>query len=213
MGTVSDLKDIDLDYIYEFMEGGISDEMPQEVADYLEMMDKVRGMRLRIDKWASKDAIVNHLIKIDGLSYYLANKLYNQTVEFFYCDSSISKQAWRNVYAEQMEKVIAFAISMMKDASDAAKVGRMILDMAKIRQLDQPDVEELPQELFERPFKLYTTNPEDLGLPGIDRRKLAQFIDNMEDLSEVEKDIIRREARILPLKVFPTDEENPRKSG
>ena len=192
MAKISDIKDIDLDHIYEFMEGGISKEMPQDVADYLEMMDKVRGMRLRIDKWASKDAIVSHLIKIDGLSYYLANKLYNQAVEFFYCDSSISKAAWRNVYAEQMEKVISFAIAMMKDATDAAKVGRMILDMAKIRQLDQLDIEELPQELFDRPFKLYTINPEDLGLPGINRHKLAQFIDNLEDMSEAEKDIIRR---------------------
>lgn len=213
MAKINDIQDIDLDQIYDFIENGVREDAPPEIVEYLEAMDKVRGMFLRIDKWASKDAIVNHLIKIDNLSRYQADKLYNQTLEYFYADNTISKAAWRNIYAEQMQKVVTFAIATMENASDASKVAKMILEMGKMRQLDVPDIEELPKELFERPFKLYNMNPEDLGLPTINRTKLAQFIDNMEDLSEAEKEIIKREARILPLKVFPIDEENPRKGG
>lgn len=210
---INTIQDIELDQIYDFIENGVREDAPSEIVDYLEAMDKVRGMFLRIDKWASKDAIVNHLIKIDGLSRYQADKLYNQTLEYFYSDNTISKAAWRNIYAEQMQKVISFAIATMENASDAAKVVKMILEMGKMRQLDEPDKEELPIELFERPFKMYFMNPEDLGLPTIDRKKLAQKIDSWEDLSEAEREIIKREARVLPLKVFPSDEENPRKRG
>lgn len=209
------LQDIELDQIYDFIENGISEEskIPKEIADYLEMMDKVRGMHLRIDKYASKDAIVNHLIKVDGLSRYLASKLYDQTVEYFYCDNRVSKSAWRNVYAELLMKVIVFAIEKAKDTADAAKIGRMILDLGKLRQLDQPDKEDLPVELFQRPFKLYTTDAEALGMGKVDRAKLAEFIDSFDELSEAEKIQIKREAQILPVKVFLDAEEDPRKTG
>lgn len=209
------LKDIDLDNIYEFIENGITEEtkIPKDIADYLEMMDKVRGMHLRIDKYASKDAIVNHLIKVDGLSRYMATKLYDQTIEYFYCDTRISKEAWRNVLAEMMQKIIVFAIEKAKDVSDAAKIGKMIADMAKLRQLDQPDKDELPFELFQRPFKLYMTDAKALGMPDADRIKLAEFIDSLEDLSEAQKIQIKREAQILPVKVFLDETEDPRKAG
>src|SRR5690606_26769527 len=121
---------------------------------YMLEMDKVRGMTLRIDKYASKEAIINHLVKVDKYSRYYATKLYNQAMEYFYCDSTISKTAWRNIYADKMEKVINFAIAVMKDTSDAAKVNRMIFEMGRLRQLDQLDKEELPDSLFDRPFKI-----------------------------------------------------------
>lgn len=208
---IYELQDIPLEQIYDFIENGVREEAPPEIVDYLEAMDKVRGMALRLDKWASKDAIINHLIKIDGLSRYLASKLYDQTMEYFYADSRISKAAWRNIYAEQMQKVIAFAIATMENASDASKVVKMILEMGKMRQLDEPDKDELPEELFARPYKMYSLDAEYLGLPTIDRRKLAQKIDSWEELSEPEKEILKREAQILPLNVFPDDDENPRK--
>lgn len=206
----NDLQDISLDEIYDFIELGSREDAPVEIVDYLSQMDKVRGMYLRIDKYASKDAILNHLKKVDGLSHYLANKLYNQTIEYFYCDTDISKAAWRNVYAEKMEKVINFAIAKMVDTSDASKVAKMILDIGKIRGLDQPDKEDLPEGLFNKPFKLYTTNAEDVGMIKADRRGIAEFIDGLSELTELQKEIIKREAGDMPFKLFLDKEENPR---
>lgn len=205
-----ELRDISLEEIYDFIENGVPAQQP-DVVKYMVEMEKVRGMALRIDKYASKDAIVSHLVKIDGYTKYLANKLYNQTMEYFYCDSTISKTAWRNIYAEKMEKVINFAIQVMKDTNDASKVNKMIFEMGKLRQLDQPDKEELPQELFARPFKIYTTDPEMLGMPVVDRRQLATFIDKLPELTEMQREQIKREAQILPIKVFLEEHEDPRK--
>jgi hypothetical protein len=120
----NDLRDIELDEIYDFIENGIPTDDKSETMIYMLEMDKVRGMALRIDKYASKDAIVNHLIKVDKYSRYFATKLYNNTMEYFYCDTTISKTAWRNIYAEKMEKVINFSIHVMKDASETARSAR-----------------------------------------------------------------------------------------
>ena len=204
------LQDISLDEIYDFIEVGSRETAPEGMVDYLSQMDKVRGMYLRIDKYASKDAILNHLKKGDGLSHYLANKLYNQTMEYFYCDTDISKSAWRNIYAEKMEKVINFAIAKMVDTADASKVAKMILDIGKLRGLDQADKEDFPLEIFAKPFKLYTTNPEDVGMIKADRRQIAEFVDGLGELTELQKDIIKREAGVLPFKLFLEKEEDPR---
>lgn len=204
------LQDISLDEIYDFIETGDRDKADPSVIEYLEYMDKVRAMCLRIDKYGSKDAVVNHLVKVDNLSRYLANKLYNQTLEYFYCETDISKAAWRNIYAEKMEKVVNFAIAKMKDTSDAAKVVKMIFEMGKLRRLDQEDKEEFPMELFAKPFKLYTIDPEAVGIPKADRREIAQFIDSLTELNELQKESIKREAGELPFKLFLDKEEDPR---
>jgi hypothetical protein len=78
------------------------------------------------------------------------------------------------------------------------------------RQLDQPDIDDFPSELFDRPFKLYTLDPEMAGIPKADRREISAFIDGLPELSELEKEVIRREAGILPLKVFLDNDEDPR---
>jgi len=209
---VNDLRDISIDEIYDFVENGVASEEKSEVMLYMLEMEKVRGMALRIDKYASKDAIVNHLIKINKYSRYYANKLYNQTMEYFYCDTDISRAAWRNIYAEKMEKVINFAIATMENTADASKVSKMIMEMAKVRNLDQPDKDEFPEEMFTRPFKIYSVDPEFVGMPSIDRAELAKFIDDLPELPEAHKIQIKREARILPLKVFLDEHEDPRKA-
>lgn len=205
-------EDIELDEIYDFIENGTANEQNADIVQYLLELDKVRGMYLRIDKYGSKDAIINHLHKVDGYSRYLANKLFNQAMEYFYCDTTISKAAWRNIYAEKMEKVVNFAIATMENTSDAAKVTKMILEMAKVRQLDLPDKEEIPSELFTRPFKIYSSDAEFLGLPAVNRKELSEFIDKLPDLNDAQKELIKREAQILPVKVFLDEHEDPRKT-
>lgn len=206
------VEDIDISHIYNFMENGRSDNAPQEIIDYLHLLDKVHGMCQRIDIYGSKEAVVKHLVTVDKLSRLKANKVYEESREYFYRDSNISKAAYINIYAEKMEKLIAFAMLTMKDSSDAAKIAKMIVDVAKVRQLDVPDKEELPAELFRAPFIVYTSNAEELGMPKADRNKLAKIIDELPDVSEKAKMQIKREAEILPLNVFPDEQEDARKS-
>lgn len=206
------LEDINLEIISDFIETGNRSNVDPVILEYLDLMDKVRGMFLRFDKFGSRDHIINHLMKVDGFSRFLASNIYNDALEYFYCDSKISKDAWRNIYAEKMEKVINLAMLAIKDTSDASKVTKMIAEVATLRQLHVEDKEELPEEWFAKPWKLYAMDAEMLGMPTVNRHKIAEQIDNLPELSEKEREMIKREAGALPIKIFIDGSEDARKS-
>lgn len=204
-------EDITLEDIYDFIDSK-SDKISPEIKRYLDLMDKVRGMYQNYLRFGTKEKIVKHLMKYEGLSRYLANKIYNNTMEYFYCDNEISKQAWRNIIAERQDKLINMSIELAENVSDLAKIAKMNIDLAPILGLDKEDPPELPTELFDRPFKLYTYDAKLLGLPtAVDKKKLGEFIDSLPELTEKERTRLRQEALIEPLTIFPEDHENVRK--
>lgn len=202
--------------IYDFMETGNPKNAPEHILDYLELLDLVRGMFLRIDQFGSKESIIKHLMTAPKykLSRYKAAQVCDEAQEYFYRDSKISKDAWRNIYAEKMEKMINFAMLRVNDVNDAQKVIKMLLDASVLRGVNEPDKEELPAEVFQAPFVVYTWDTEALDMPKVNRQKLAEMIDNYPELTEKEKIRIKQESLIpgFPLKIFPDEQENPRKS-
>lgn len=207
------INEISLDHIYDFMEKGNLNNAPEEIVLYLELLDKIRGMFLRIDQFGTKEAIVKHLMLVDKISRYKAMQLCDEAQQYFYSDVKISKQAWRNIYAEKAEKMINFAMQTVKNPTDAAKVVKMLLDVAELRGVNLPEQEELPAELFQAPWVIYSADAEYLGLETkANRHKLAEMIDAFPELTEKQRVQIKREAQILPIKVFPNEQEDGRKS-
>jgi len=203
---------VDLADIYEFMERGSVNNAPIHIVEYLELLDKVRSMGLRIDKYGSKEAIVKHLMVADGLSRYKAGQIYDESIEYFYSDKKISKQAWRNLYADKADKALHFAMLQMRDVSDASKVVKMAQEISILRGVKEAEKEELPEEIFRPPFVVYATDPEMLGLPKANRNVIADLIDSLPEITEKERIQIKREAQILPIKIFLDEQEDPRKS-
>lgn len=207
------INEISLDHIYDFMEKGNLNNAPEEIVLYLEMLDKIRGMFLRIDVFGTKESIVKHLMLVDKISRYKAMQLCDEAQQYFYSDSKISKQAWRTIYAEKAEKMINFAMQTVKNPTDAAKVVKMLLDVAELRGINLPEQEELPAELFQPPWVIYSADAEFLGLETkANRHRLAEMIDAFPELTEKQRVQIKREAQILPIKVFPNEQEDGRKS-
>lgn len=205
------IENVSLQDIYEFMERGDVKNAPRAIVAYLELLDKVRGMFLRIDKFGSKDAVIKHLMIADELSRYKAAIVCDEALEYFYSDSKVSKKAWRNIYADKMEKMINFAMLTVKDVSDAQKVIKMMVDTADIRGVNEPDKEDLPAELFQFPNIIYTFDAETAGLPKVDRNRLKELINKFPELTEKEKTHLQREAQVIPLKIFPDEHEDARK--
>ncbi len=205
------IDNIDLQDIYEFMEKGSVSNAPPEIVHYLELLDKVRGMMLRIDQFSNDEAIIKQLLLVDGLSRYKAAKVIDEAREYFYKDTAVSKKAWRNIYAQKAEKMLHFAMLSVKDAKEAIAVIKSIRDLVDIRGLNEPEQEELPDELFQRPMKLYSLDASisEFTSPA-DRNKLAKFIDELPELTEREKERIKQEALCLPLTIFPNEQENVR---
>jgi len=205
------LEHISLQDIFDYIENGKPETAPTEIVRYLDLLEKSRAMHLRIDKFGSKEMVVKHLVKVEGLSPFLASQIYNDALEYFYADTQVSKSAWRNIIAEKLAKVANMAMITAKTVQDWKYVANILMEEFKARQLDQPDVEDLPSALFEKPFKLYTQSAEALGLPAINRMELARFIDELPELTEKEKEVLKREASILPNKLFPDEQEDARK--
>lgn len=206
-----DIQDISIEQIYEYMERGFeSKTMPKEIAEYLDAMDKVRAMRLRFDKWGSKDAIITYLVNVEGYSRYLATKLHNQAVEFFYIDPTASKQAMLNELLEKMEKNLSVAIMLTQNTADAAKVQKMMIDMKDVIKEIYPDDDGIDEEFTRRPLKLYSQLPEDVGLPPVSRKELKKMTEEYPELHEVVIKKIQEEAGILPMKLFLEEKEDPR---
>lgn len=206
------INDVDIQDIYEFMERGSATNAPTHIVEYLNLLDLVRGMIARIDVNGSKDVVVKHLMVHRGLSRYKASQVYDETIEYFYVSNRVSKSAWKNVYADKMDKMINFAMLQTRTVDDARKVVQMLKDVGEMREVHVEDKNDLPEDLFKAPVVVYTLNPEDLGLPKANRQKLAEIIDGLPELTEKERVRIKQEAMALPLTVFPNEQENPRKS-
>lgn len=206
-----DIKDISLEQIYAFIDDGDPDDAPSEIIQYLELMDKVRGMHLRVDRYGGKDAIVNHLIKVEGISRYLANKVYNQAMEYFYADIEISRNAWLNIIAGKMEKVSSFGMVQMKDVSDAAKVNKMLVELKDVVMQLYENESDIPDGAYDKMIKIYTTSMSDLGKKPQPKKELAEFIKSLpNEISEKVKELAEQEAGLKQLEFLP--DADPRKS-
>ena len=205
------LDQIDLQDIYEFMEKGNIKDAPPEIVQYLELLDKTRGMLQRIDQFSNDEAIVKHLVLVDGLSRYKAKQFIDAAREYFYKDSNVSKNAWRNIYAEKAEKALNFALLTMKDAKEGLACIKAIRDLIEIRGLNLPEIEEIPAELFLRPMRLYSLDARisEFASPT-DRNEIAKLIDAFPDLSERVKIRLKQEALCLPHTIFPNEQEDVR---
>ncbi|HKK82014.1 MAG TPA: hypothetical protein VJ909_07190 [Prolixibacteraceae bacterium] len=206
------VEDIELDHIQDFIANGKPESAPPEIVEFLHIMEKVRGMYYRFNEFNGRDAVVNHLVKVDGHSYYMSCKYYDMAMEYFFLDREISKKAHRNRLAEKMEKAINTAIAMAKDSREMIAAVKELKNVAQILQLDQPDKDEFPQELFDKPFKMYSVDADYLGIPKINRYELARIINEMPEISEKEREMIKREAGVLPVKLFLDPAEDARQS-
>lgn len=206
------INDVDISHIYDFMERGNVDNAPQHIVDYLNLLEKTRGMIMRIDQFGSKNLVVKHLILTEKLSKYKAGQVYDEAVEYFYCSQKVSKAAWKNIYAEKMEMMANFATLIARTVDDARKVIQMYKDTGEMREVHVEDKSDLSEDLFKAPIVVYSLNPEELGLPKANRQRLAEMIDQLPELTEKERIRIKQEAQVLPIKVFPDEQENPRKS-
>lgn len=204
------MEDIELEDIQDFLANGVPDNAPPEIINFLQLLDKIRGMQLRFDKYSGRDAVINHLVNVDGYSRYLAGKYYDMAMEYFYADRQISKKAWRNIIAEKMDKAINLALAMAENTRDVTTTIKSLKDLYDVLALDESDKDEIPQELLQKPWKIYSADAEFLGLPKANRYELARQIDELPEISEKEKQQIKREAQVLDIKIFQDDNENPR---
>jgi len=206
------IEELSLEDIVSFLANGKLDNAPEGVADYLNLLEKTRGMILRFDKYPNDEIIVNHLVFHDKLNKSKARKVVDEAREYFWADRITSKEAWDNFYADKMDKVINAAILSAKDSKDYISIVGAIEKVRNVRKGDK-DENTIPYELLnQKRFTIYTLNVEDLGLQKANRNNIKALIESKTlELSDKEKNQIYREADMLPFKIFPNEQEDARK--
>ena len=178
-------------------------ELPEHLQKYYEILDFIRSLYNQMN---SKSFIVSMVrTKWAEISYSVATKLYYESLNFFYVDNGIKKEVWANIYADQLDTIANLAFE--NNQLDIA--GRYKIEAAKMRGVGKEDPPQIPQELLDQRIVLYTINPADIGMKPVNRRELAEDIDNLE-VPEREKSRLKHDAMIIddiPFELFPNNEE------
>ncbi len=209
------LLDYNLDDLYEWIENGKSAVVDENFMRYVELLDKVRAMMLRKDIYGNKETIIKHLINFEPSlqnNRYRANQIYSESIEYFYTQDTISKKAWRNLYADELDKAYDLAIALAETSADVDKASKIKERAAKIRALDQVDPPEIPKNLFSRPNKVYSMDMDMWEIGSEDRGDAVAWIEEYgKKLSLKQIDRIKQEIGATKIKIFQDETEDPRK--
>ena len=105
--------------------------------------------------------------------------------------NDVKTQAWANIYADRLDNMAMIATEM----NDLETARRLTMDAANLRGVNKEKSDPLPDGLLDRRVIVYVMDPEKLGIPKVDRRNLAEFIDKI-DITESEKLKLRRDAQV-----------------
>ena len=183
----------------DFEKGDLECLTPEE-REYFSFMEMVRGLRARMllpggRKIVTKAGIIKLLKNNYGFSDWMARRIYDDAINFFYSESTVTPRAWANLYAEKLEKMADLAFTGGK-----FKEGRALMnDAARLRGCFDEATPEIPEELLQpRTAIIYTSNAAALGAPSADRRELEAFIDEIPEIPQLTRQRVKEDAGILP---------------
>jgi len=208
MGTIKNISNefegIHYSILLEYIETGNKDLIGNdEMILYLEQLDKVRGWHYSL---MTENKIINALfLAYPKLSQRAAKTRYIDAVNYFYGDTEIKKEAYRNMAADEMYKAYTAAILSAKEPKDYKIAVDILYRSMEVRGSMDPDPDKLPDHLFENKTPIYVMNPELVGLPAANRNLLAEQIDSM-PITELKKRKLKQEGGIEALELFGEDE-------
>lgn len=187
------IPDTKYDALIAYIEAGANADLDDDTIQYLKTLELIRTMHMRYD---DRQTIIRFLQKPPyELSQYLASKYYSDAVNFFYLNIEIKKQAWRNFYAEKLDRAADLILKTATSSKDIDIYKNIILAARDIRQLNIPEAEDIPEEFFKKPNKLYVMDPSLVGRKPANRNALAKHIDSL-NIPEADKQRIKADAMI-----------------
>lgn len=183
------------DFLQDFIQSGSKHDLNKDQQKYLDLLLLINNLRR---KYGKENAI--SFIKCPPFNIPLkrARELYDECINLFYGYDNIEKQAHRNEMYEELRSAAKLVLATAKNSKDMEVYGDLMTKAAKIKALDELDPPKIPEELYQKPIKVYSLNPGAIKLPMVDRKALAERIDNLE-ISDTEKDRLKQEAQVTPI--------------
>ena len=196
-----DFNDIKPDQIALVLKTGSLQSLPVEYQEYYNLMDFVRGLRAKSThngKLLTKSGIIKLLKKEKGLSDYQARILYDDAINFFYATQTVKKEAFSNLYADQLED--AARIALQTNQLDTYK--DLMKEAAKLRGCYDKKSVEIPEELYRKQYVIYTTDVTDIGGIPEDLKELEKQLDALPEVPTIKLERAKMEAGISKFDVI-----------
>ena len=195
-----DLEGVHYAILQEYLETGNASLVSNpEMVLYLDQLDKIRGWHYSL---LTEDKIIKALLlDYKDMSRREAKSRYSDAINYFYGDSEIKKEAYRNMVADEMYKAYTAAILSAKEPRDYKIAVEILYKSIEVRGAMDDEKDTLPESVFENKTPIYVMNPELVGLPKADRNILADQIDKMA-ITELKKKRLKGEAGIGDLELF-----------
>lgn len=188
---------------YLLLEQWSADEsvvLPEGMNEYVKQLEYARGF---IYSGASPNNASRKLqLHFPNLSMKQAKSRVRDSVEYFYIDGDLKKDAYRHIHYEKQMQAAQLVLETAKSAADI-KIASEIWERAgRAKQLHLPDAEEFPEGMFEQKWKIYSLDTSDVGLPDMaDRNQLGTMIDSF-NIIESEKIRLKQDAGVIPREIL-----------
>lgn len=175
----------------DYVDGGSINDLSTEEAIYMDALSLMHGMYRQYGRRNT----VSFFVKTYEMKLSRASEMMDEALSLFYRDRNLSKQSMRHMIAENILDGAAVVRENALSSKDWEVYSNMNTQAAKLLQLDKEEPEKLDKEIYMQPLRHFSLNPEDVGLPAINRNELAKQIEPLE-IPEREKSRLRQEARL-----------------
>lgn len=180
------------DKLQDYIQSGSTCVLSDEEQRYLEVLYLINSLRR---KYGKENAIAFVQRPPYNISYRRSRQMFDEAINLFYMDDGIDKQAQRNMLFEQLMSAAAVIAQTADCSRDFEVFSDMVAKAYKIKGLDTPEPPRIPEGLYNKPFKIYTTDARKISLMPADRNDLAERIDAL-DVPEAEKRRFRQESGV-----------------
>ena len=160
------------DYIASGSRGNLS-QKEQVYIDLLTMIYSLDG------QWGKRRTIKFLTSKPFSFSYEQASNMYAESIEMFFANRKVSKEAMRAKMADQYDTLYTLAMQNARTTKDFEIAAGILSSKAKVLRLEQDDPQQLPAENYSKQFRVLSLSPEVIGLPRANRDELARQIDGI----------------------------------
>lgn len=178
-----------LQKLEDYIQSGSISNLSAEEAIYVEFLTLISSMSR---KYGRRNTILFFTKEPFNLKYALASERYDEAINLFYRDRNVEKKSLRHLRAEQLEEAATIVRDNAITSRDWEVYGNLLMQASKLQELDKPDPDKLPKEVYSKPVRVYSLDPEFIGLPKTDRQLIANQIEQL-DIPERDKIRLRKD--------------------
>lgn len=162
--------------IQDYIAGGSRGNLSKKEQVYIDLLTMIYSLD---GQWGKRRTIKFLTAKPFSFSYEQASNMYAESIEMFFANRKVSKDAMRAKMADQYDTLYVLAMQNARTTKDFEIAAGILSSKAKVLRLDQDDPQQLPAENYSKQFRVLSLSPEVIGLPRANRDELARQIDGI----------------------------------